>query len=132
MYLKASTWNCTVKCIVQMLTFKNVECYDVFIICRPSGERGSRNTRSRHLRSSYCCSVYPAVRNSYRALLRSSSIREPSDPPLRVIKRVYFSHMNYISMSMFCNRQTTSLGRYCFLGSTLTACTCRGDSTSIL
>lgn len=70
---------------VQLVT---IECYDVFINCRPSGERGSRNTRSRHLRSSYCCSVYPAVRNSYRALLRSSSIREPSDPPLRVIKRI--------------------------------------------
>lgn len=65
--------------------YKRCECYDIFINCRPSGERGSRNTRSRHLRSSYCCSVYPAVRNSYRALLRSSSIREPSDPPLRVI-----------------------------------------------
>jgi hypothetical protein len=89
--LKASFWNCTC-CQVQSSKANiqfNVECYDVFIICRPSGERGSRNTRSRHLRSSYCCSVYPAVRNSYRALLRSSSIREPSDPPLRVIKRVF-------------------------------------------
>ena len=55
------------------------------INCRPSDERGFRNTRNRYLRSSYCCSEYPAVRNSYRALLRSSSIREPSDPPLRVI-----------------------------------------------
>ena len=64
-----------------------LKCY-----CRPSGERGSRNTRNRHLRSSYCCSVYPAVRNSYRALLRSSSIREPSDPPLRVISTFKFLH----------------------------------------
>ena len=60
--------------------------------CRPSGERGSRNTRNRHLRSRYCCSVYPAVRNSYRALLRSSSIREPSDPPLRVINILISEH----------------------------------------
>jgi hypothetical protein len=82
-----------------------VECYDVFINCRPSGERGSRNTRSRHLRSSYCCSVYPAVRNSYRALLRSSSIREPSDPPLRVIKRIYILlHVSHFKLYYFLNK----------------------------
>ena len=57
----------------------------VVVFHRPSGEHGFRNAQNRNLRSSYCCSVYPAVRNSYRALLRSSSIREPSDPPLRVI-----------------------------------------------
>lgn len=69
----------------------NDDCYFTLsvLICRPSGERGSRNTRNRYLRSSYCCSVYPAVHNSYRALLRSSSIREPSDPPLRVIKLLF-------------------------------------------
>lgn len=72
------------------------------LICRPSGERGSRNTRNRHLRSSYCCSVYPAVRNSYRALLRSSSIREPSDPPLRVISLFKFLiQKHFIAFSKF-------------------------------
>lgn len=86
-------------------TLFQIECYDVFINCRPSGERGSRNTRSRHLRSSYCCSVYPAVRNSYRALLRSSSIREPSDPPLRVIKRIYILlHVSHFKLYYFINK----------------------------
>ena len=68
--------------------------------CRPSGERGSRNPRNRHLRSSYCCSVYPAVRNSYRALLRSSSIREPSDPPLRVINLFNFEHFEHFQLEI--------------------------------
>ena len=68
------------------------------IECRPSDERGFRNTRNRYLRSSYCCSVYPAVRNSYRALLRSSSIREPSDPPLRVIALSIKFVSSYISL----------------------------------
>ena len=67
----------------------------IIINFRPSGERGSRNTRSRYLRSRYCCSVYPAVRNSYRALLRSSSIREPSDPPLRVIPKFFISQQPF-------------------------------------
>lgn len=69
----------------------NDGCYFtlVVLIRRPSGERGFRNSQNRYLRSSYCCSVYPAVHNSYRALLRSSSIREPSDPPLRVIKLLF-------------------------------------------
>ena len=67
------------------------------IECRPSDERGFRNTQNRYLRSSYCCSVYPAVRNSYRALLRSSSIREPSDPPLRVIALSINIISSYIS-----------------------------------
>lgn len=71
--------------------------------CRPSGERGSRNTRNRHLRSSYCCSVYPAVRNSYRALLRSSSIREPSDPPLRVIIIFISEHFVHFQLVIRCS-----------------------------
>ena len=68
-------------------TYTNNMC--IAFNCRPSGERGFRNARNRHLRSRYCCSVYPAVRNNYRALLRSSSIREPSDPPHGVIISYY-------------------------------------------
>jgi hypothetical protein len=92
------------KCEAQTPTSTNDACY-CFRICRPSGERGSRSTRSRHLRSSYCCSVYPAVRNSYRALLRSSSIREPSDPPLRVIFSLFFSHFILSSISLTTNNR---------------------------
>ena len=70
------------------------------VLHRPSDERGFRNARNRNLRSRYCCSEYPAVRNSYRALLRSSSIREPSDPPFRVISsRVFFLSKDYYQFS---------------------------------
>lgn len=82
--------------------------YTWVLICRPSGERGSRNTRNRYLRSSYCCSVYPAVHNSYRALLRSSSICEPSDPPLRVIKLISTLIVTFTTLVSFINGNQTN------------------------
>ena len=41
-------------------------------------------TRGRNMRSRCRCSMCPAIHTNSRSWLRSSSTREPSDPPLRV------------------------------------------------
>jgi len=42
------------------------------------------------VRSRYRCSMCPAIHINSRSWLRSSSTREPSDPPLRVVSFVRF------------------------------------------
>ena len=80
---------------------------------RPSDERGFRNAQSRRLRSSVCCSVYPAVRNSYRALLRSSSNSDPSDSPFRAIYHLIsfnFRNMQWNSETVINDNKQNKIG----------------------
>ena len=55
------------------------------VVVRPSDGRGPGRTRGRHVRSRRRCSVCSAIHTSSRGWPRSSSTREPSDPPLRVV-----------------------------------------------
>lgn len=52
---------------------------------RPSHRRSHGKARGRNVRSKSKCSVCPAIHTKSRSWLRSSSTREPSDPPLRVV-----------------------------------------------
>lgn len=52
---------------------------------RPSHRRSHGKARGRNVRSKSKCSVCPAIHTKSRSWLRSSSTREPSDPPLRVL-----------------------------------------------
>ena len=52
---------------------------------RPSDGRGPGSARARNVRSRCRCSMCPAIHITSRSWLRSSSTREPSDPPLRVV-----------------------------------------------
>ena len=45
-------------------------------------------TQRRNVRSKFNDSMCSAIHAIYRSLLRSSSIHEPSDPPLRVVFRL--------------------------------------------
>ena len=54
-------------------------------VCRPSDGRGPGNTLGRNVRSRCRCSMCPAIHITSRSWLRSSSTREPSDPPLGVV-----------------------------------------------
>lgn len=54
-------------------------------IVRPSDGRSPGRTRGCHVRSRRRCSVCSAIHTSSRGWPRSSSTREPSDPPLRVV-----------------------------------------------
>lgn len=47
------------------------------------------------MRSKNQCSVCPAIHTKSRSWLRSSSTREPSDPPLRVVKSSLFNSVQY-------------------------------------
>lgn len=55
---------------------------------RPSDRRTQGKTQGRNVRSKNQCSVCPAIHTKSRSWLRSSSTREPSDPPLRVVHLV--------------------------------------------
>ncbi|GFO27015.1 LOW QUALITY PROTEIN: hypothetical protein PoB_005352000 [Plakobranchus ocellatus] len=59
---------------------------------RPSDGRGSGWTRSRHERSRCRWSLCSAIHINSRSWLRSSSMHEPSDPPLKVVTIVFFLH----------------------------------------
>ena len=50
-------------------------------------------TRSRNVRSRCRCSMCPAIHINSRSWLRSSSTHEPSDPPHRVVNRVFSSSL---------------------------------------
>ena len=63
------------------------------VIVRPSDGRGPGRTRGRHVRSRRRCSVCSAIHTSSRGWPRSSSTREPSDPPLRVVYSFCFSRI---------------------------------------
>lgn len=52
----------------------------------------SRKTRRCNVRSKIQCSACPAIHTAYRSQLRSSSICEPSDPPLIV---VFLTNVNH-------------------------------------
>lgn len=54
----------------------------------PQTDVASGVTRGRHVRSRCRCSMCPAIHINSRSWLRSSSTPEPSDPPLRVVKKV--------------------------------------------
>ena len=53
----------------------------------PQTDVASGVTRGRHVRSRCRCSMCPAIHINSRSWLRSSSTPEPSDPPLRVVKK---------------------------------------------
>lgn len=57
---------------------------------RPSHRRSHGKARGRNVRSKSKCSVCPAIHTKSRSWLRSSSTREPSDPPLRVVSSFGF------------------------------------------
>ena len=54
----------------------------------PQTDVASGVTRGRHVRSRCRCSMCPAIHINSRSWLRSSSTPEPSDPPLRVVKKM--------------------------------------------
>lgn len=62
---------------------------------RPSDRRSQGKTQGRNVRSKNQCSVCPAIHTKSRSWLRSSSTREPSDPPLRVVKNSLFNSVQY-------------------------------------
>lgn len=56
----------------------------------PQTDVAPGRTRGRNVRSKNQCSMCPAIHTKSRSWLRSSSTREPSDPLLRVVFRVFF------------------------------------------
>lgn len=58
-------------------------------ISDPQTDVAPSNTRGRNVRSKNQCSMCPAIHTKSRSWLRSSSTREPSDPLLRVVFRVF-------------------------------------------
>ena len=58
-------------------------------------------TRGRNVRSRYRCSMCPAIHINSRSWLRSSSTREPSDPPLRVVIFVSFLGFERFGVCVF-------------------------------
>jgi hypothetical protein len=63
--------------------------------------------RDRNVRSKFRCSNCTAIRISYRVWPRSSSTREPSDPPLRVF--IWFVSMQVSFVSMGGNRRPSHI-----------------------
>ena len=71
----------------QSAAAERAEAAAIGCVRRPSDGRGPGGTRGRHVRSRCRCSLYSAIHINSRSWLRSSSTREPSDPPLKVVFR---------------------------------------------